>query len=105
MPFIEVFKIIQQMTDEDIEDNMSMAEKRKIKYEANKKYVAEYNKNKYNTDPDTRAKINKSTLEYNNNKYRNDPDFRDKKKEYYKQYYINKRLAREKLVFQQSQII
>ena len=95
MPFIEVFKMIQQMTDEDIEDNMLLAEKNIIRKAIHSKQTIDWIKNKYQNDPQYHAKHNENSLKYSNNKYANDAEHRAKKSAYYKLYNARKKLEKE----------
>jgi Skp family chaperone for outer membrane proteins len=95
MPFIDFFKMIQQMTDEDIEDNMLLAEKNIIRKAIHSKQTIDWIKNKYQNDPLYHAKHNENSLKYGNKKYANDAEHRAKKSAYYKLYNARKKLERE----------
>lgn len=95
MPFTEVFKVIKQMTDEDVEDNMLLAEKKIIRKAIHSKQTIDWIKNKYQNDPKYHAKHNENSLKYSNNKYANDAEHRAKKSAYYKLYNARKKLERE----------
>jgi len=57
-------------------------------------YSRENNYNKYQNDPEFRAKKNKQMNEFNKNKYQNDEVFREKNRIYRKEFYQKNKLKR-----------
>jgi len=90
MPFKEFFETLEK-----INENTASITKKQIAYEKNKKSCIEANRKRYNNDINFHNKINTLTLIHNNKKYHTDPVYKAKQKEYYKQYNINKRIAKE----------
>ena len=93
MPFKELFETLEKMND-----NTVSITKKQIAYEKNKKSCIEANRKRYNNDLDFHNKINTLTLIHNNKKYHTDPVYKAKQKEYYKQYNIKKRIAKENAI-------